>query len=214
MFSSALLAANWVQNILAAILFGVTLSISIRAILIYTRTDSPRILILGISMGVIALTALADFISSNNTGLTLHTDWFLYLGQGTSYLFIALSLLRNTNDYFRVLIRVQIFLTALLIGVVLLSPTLPDLPFLWLRVLLSGSRIVGCLAIFFAYTSAYLAKRARFSLLMGISFALLAFGYLVLIQKYFSANGDILDHVGDFVRIAGLLVLFLATLIG
>lgn len=214
MFSPDLLAANWVQNILAAFLFCVTLSISIRAFLIYARTDSPRVLILGISMGVIALTALADFISSNITGVTLHTDWFLYLGQATSYLFIALSLLRSTNNYFRYLIRTQIFITALLIGIVLLSPTLPDLPFLWLRVLLSGARIVCCLAIFFSYISAYMAKHTRFSLLMGISFVLLAFGYLVLIQKYFTANGDMLDHVGDFIRIAGLIVLFIATLIG
>lgn len=60
----------------------------------------------------------------------------------------------------------------------------------------------------------YNVCRNSFSLMMGISFILLAFGYLVLIQKYFSTSGDILDHVGDFVRVAGLIVLFIATLIG
>lgn len=214
MLSPELLAENWVQNTLAAVLFLVTLSISIRAFIIYTKTDSPRVLSLAIAMGVIALTALADFLSSNMTGITLHTDWFLYLGQAASFLFIALSLLRNTNNYFRVLIRAQILTTALLIGLVLLSPTLPDLPFLALRVILSGARIVCCLAIFYFYISAYMAKHTRFSLMMSISFVLLAFGYLVLIQKYFSASGDILDHTGDFIRIAGLIVLFIATLIG
>lgn len=214
MLSPSLLEANWVQNILATVLFLVTLSISLRAFIIYTKTDSPRVFILGIAMGIIALTALADFLSSNIDIFTLHTDWFLYLGQGTSFLFIALSLMRNSNNYFRILVRVQILITALLIGVLLLSLTLPDLPFLGLRVFLSGSRIVFCVAIFFFYSSAYMAKRTRFSLLMGVAFVLLAFGYLVLIQKYFSPNGAILDHVGDFIRIAGLIVLLIATLIG
>lgn len=214
MLSPSLLAANWVQNTLAAVLLLVTLFISIRAFLIYSRTDSSRLLILGISMGVIGLTALADFLSSNISVFTLHTDWFLYLGQGASFLFIALSLLSNTNSYFRILIRVQIVTTALLIGLVLLSPSMPDLPFLGLRVFLSGTRIVFCLFIFFCYISAYMTKHTRFSLLMGLSFLLLAFGYLVLIQKYFVPNGAILDHTGDFIRIAGLILLLITTLIG
>lgn len=214
MLSPSLLEANWVQNILATVLFLVALFISIRAFMIYAKTDSQRVLVLGIAMGVIAFTALADFLSSNTSDLVLHTDWFLYLGQGTSFLFIALSLLRNTTNYFRVLIRVQILVTALLIGLVLLSPSLPDLPFLGLRVILSATRIIFCLTIFFFYISAYMSKHTRFSLMMSISFLLLAFGYLVLIQKYFVASGDTLDHVGDFIRIAGLIVLLITTLIG
>lgn len=214
MLSFSLLTENWIPNTLAVVLMFVAFSIAVRSFVIYAKTDSSRVLILGIALGTIGLTALADFISSNVDGLVLHTDWFLYLGQAVSFLFIALSLVRSTQEYFRGLIRIQVFVTALLLGLALLSPTLPDLPFLWLRVLLSGARIVCCLAIFFSYISAYMAKHTRFSLMMGISFVLLAFGYLVLVQKYFSTSGVTLDNMGDFIRIAGLIVLFIATLIG
>ncbi len=207
-------STNWVQNTLAMVLFFVTLSISIRAFIVYAKADSPRLLILGIAMGVIGLTALADFLSSNISTITLDTDWFLFLGQSASFLFIALSLFRNTTGYFRILTRTQILITALLICLLLLSPTLPALPSLGLEVVLSSSRILFCLAIFFFYISAYMSKHTRFSLLMGISFLLLTFGYLVLIQKYFSSYGDLLDNTGDFIRIAGLIVLFFTTLVG
>jgi hypothetical protein len=212
MLSPSLLQANLVQNLLAAVLCLIAVFVSIRALYIYSQTQSPRLFILGVSMGVIALTAIADFYSSNETSITLNTDWFLYIGQAVSLLFILLSFLNNSDRYFQWLMRSQLLVSALLIGLLLLSPTLPSFPHTALQTLLSGSRCVICFGIFFFYISAYMAKRARFSLLMGIAFLLLGFGYLVLAQQYFASNSVSFDSAGDIIRMFGLIVLLAAIL--
>jgi hypothetical protein len=163
-------------------------------------------------MGMLALTAAADFFSSNETGIPLNTDWFLYIGQAVSLLFILLSFFNNTDAYFQVLMRLQVFVTALLIGLLILAPTLPDLSNITLRTILSGSRGAICFGIFFFYISAFMAKRTRFSLLMGISFLLLALGYLVIVQQYFATSTIQFDSAGDIIRMFGLAVLLAAIL--
>lgn len=212
MLSPSLLQANLVQNLLAVVLCLIALFVSIRALSIYTQTHSPRLFILGISMGILALTAAADFYSSNVANITLNTDWFLYIGQSVSLLFILLSFLNNSDGYFQLLMRLQILASALLIGLLLLSPTLPGFPHTVIQALLSGSRGVICFGIFFFYISAFMSKRARFSLLMGIAFLLLAFGYIVLVQQYFVPNATSFDSVGDVIRMFGLIVLLIAIL--
>jgi hypothetical protein len=161
-------------------------------------------------MGMLALTAAADFFSSNVENITLNTDWFLYIGQAVSLLFILLSFFSNTDKYFQMLMRLHILVSALLLGLLLFSPTLPAFPQTVIQPLLSGSRGLLCLGIFSFYTSAFMSKRARFSLLMGISFLLLAFGYLVIIQKYFSPDSALFDSAGDIIRMFGMFVLLFA----
>src|SRR5579883_2745365 len=116
MLSPSLLQANLVQNLLAVVLCLITLFVAIRSFYIYAQTHSPRLFILGLSMGILALTAAADFYSSNAANITLNTDWFLYIGQAVSLLFILLSFLGNTDGYFQLLMRLQVLATALLIG--------------------------------------------------------------------------------------------------
>src|SRR6267154_2023670 len=99
------MGANLIPNILAIALFLVTLFISIRAFYTYFQGYNQRVFILGLSMGIIALTAAADFFSSNVTSITLNTDWFLYIGQAVSLLFILLSFLRSSEEYFKGLMR-------------------------------------------------------------------------------------------------------------
>jgi hypothetical protein len=210
--STGLFTSNVVQNILAVVLFLIALFVSIRAFIVYAQTNSPRLFVLGTSMGIISLTAAADFFSSNVQGVTLNTDWFLYIGQAVSLLFILLSFVSNSDSYFQGLIRLQLLTSALLIGLLLFSPSLPDFPGAGLRALLSGSRALICFGIFFYYASAYMAKRTRFSLLMGLAFLFLAFGYTVLVQKYFVANGALFDHTGDVIRMIGLIALLMAVL--
>jgi hypothetical protein len=212
MLSPSLLQANLVQNLLAVVLCFITLFVAIRAFYIYAQTHSPRLFILGVSMGILALTAAADFYSSNVANITLNTDWFLYIGQAVSLLFILLSFLGNTDGYFQLLMRLQVLVAALLIGLLLLSPTLPGFPHTAIQALLSGSRGVICFGIFFFYISAFMTKRARFSLLMSIAFLLLAFGYLVLVQQYFVPNATAFDSAGDIIRMFGLIVLLVAIL--
>lgn len=212
MLSPSLLQANLVQNLLAVVLCLISLFVSIRALYIYAQTHSPRLFILGVSMGILALTAAADFYSSNVVNSTLNTDWFLYIGQSVALLFILLSFLNNTDGYFQLLMRLQILAAALLVGLLLLSPTLPGFPHTIVQAILSGLRGVICFGIFFFYISAYMTKRARFSLLMGIAFLLLAFGYIVLVQQYFAPGATQFDSVGDVIRMLGLISLLAAIL--
>lgn len=209
---TGLLTSNVVQNFLAVLLFLIALFVSIRAFIVYAQTNSPRLFVLAVSMGIISLTAAADFFSSNVQGVTLNTDWFLYIGQAVSLLFILLSFMSNSDSYFQGLTRLQLLVSALLIGLLLLSPTLPAFPQTALRAILSGSRGLICFGIFFYYASAFMAKRTRFSLLMGIAFLFLAFGYTVLVQQYFVLNAGQFDSIGDLIRMVGLIALLFAVL--
>jgi hypothetical protein len=210
MLSISLLQANLVQNLLAVVLCVVTLFVSVRALYIYTQTHSPRLFVLGVSMGIIALTAAADFYSSNVENITLNTDWFLFIGQSVSLLIILLSFFSNTDKYFQVLMRLQLLASALLLGLLLFSPTLPEFPQTFILPLLSGSRGAICFGIFIFYISAFMEKQTRFSLLMSISFVLLAFGYVVILEKYFSPDAALFDSTGDIIRMCGLFVLLSA----
>jgi hypothetical protein len=200
---------NFIPNLLAVLLFLVGIFISVRAFYTYAQSQSPRLFILGLSMAILALTAAADFASSNLTGITLNTDWFLFIGQAVSWLFILLSFVRNSDDYLHKLMRAHVFASILALCLLFLAPTLPDFPNTLIRNLLSGSRCVICFGIFFYYISAFLSKQTRFSLLMSISYLLLSFGYLLIFEKYITTgpNPAIFDNAGDITRMAGFVTL-------
>ncbi len=207
---------TFIPNVLAVSLFLVALFVSIRAFYTYAQARSPRLFVLGLSMAVIALTAAADFASGNITTITLNTDWFLYIGQSVSLLFIFLSLLRSSIGYLRRLMFWHICISALLLGFLLLSPMLPGFPNTAIRAILSGSRFVFCFGILFCYVEAFQRKATRFSFLMGLSFLLLAFGYVMIFQQYFfaSSNAVHFDNIGDIIRVFGLITLLVAVLVG
>jgi hypothetical protein len=165
-------------------------------------------------MGILALTAAADFASSNITSITLNTDWFLYIGQATSFLFIFLSLVSSSDKYLQRLMLWNIGVSALLLALLLFSPTLPNFPNLALKIMLSGSRSAICFAIFFAYVSAFIKKETRFSLLMSVAFLLLSLGYLMIAQQFLTTNQLLFDNIGDITRLIGLIVLLIAVLAG
>ena len=206
---------NLISNVLAGTLFLVSLFISIRAFYTYAKVQNPRLFILGVSMGMIALTAAADFTASNTT-LPINTDWFLFIGQAVSLLFILLSLAGSSDTYLHRLMRLHVFTSVAALCLLFLSPTLPGLDNTLLQVLLSGSRSVLCLLISFYYLSAFLGKQTRFSLLMSGAFLLLGFGYLLITQKFavLDPNQTLFDNAGDVLRIGGLLALLAAVLVG
>jgi hypothetical protein len=208
--------SNLIPNILAVVLFLIALFISVRAFYAYAHSQNPRLFILGLAMGVIALTAAADFVSGNLPNLALNTDWFLYIGQAVSFLFILLSFVRSSEDYLNQLMRVHVFASILAVCLLFLSPTLPDFPNIFLRALLSGSRCLLCFGISFYYISAFLSKQTRFSALMSTAFLLLSFGYLLIFQQYLASGPHqaLFDNVGDMIRVVGLLALLAAILIG
>ncbi len=208
------MGTSFIPNILSVTLFSVSLIISIRSFYAYFQIYSQRVFILGLSMGIISLTAIADFFSGNITAITLNTDWFLYIGQAISLLFIFLSFLRSSEEYLQRLMRLHVLVSALLIGLLLLSASLPVFPNTIMQAILSGSRGAICFGIFYYYVSIFTAKPTRFALLMSTSFLLLAFGYLMIFQQYFVPNASFLDNIGDVIRVFGLVVLLIAVFIG
>ncbi len=208
--SATTISETLIPNVLAIFLFIVASFIAFRALYIFNQNRSPRLFVLGVSLGVIALTALADLVSSNLTSITLNTDWFLYIGQAVSFLFILLSLASNNDTYLNRLMRVHVLAAVVLIGLLALSPALPAFSNVALKTILSGSRSVICFGIFFSYISAFMNKQTRFSLLMSIAFMLIAFGYLMIAQQYFVSNANLFDNIGDVTRMLGLCVLLLA----
>jgi len=203
-----------VPNILSLTLFVVALFISLRAFYLYTRSRSRRIGILSIAMGIISLTAIAGFAGDNVTSITLNVDWFNYIGQTVSFTFILFSFFNNSETYLRNLMRWQIALSVLLLALMALSPVLPpEFPAPAVtKSLLSGSRGLICHIIFYYYVVSFMRNETRFSLLMGLAFLALSFGYWIILPKYISPN-DALDRTGDIMRVCGLILLFLAVLL-
>ncbi len=206
-----------IPNALAISLFAIAVFIAVRALYLYFRARNPRLFILGLSMGLIALTAAADFVGSNVTSISLNTDWFLYIGQSVAFLFILLSLAGSSEEYLRGLMRWQIALSLLALVLLLLAPVLPDFPDpVVTKILLSGSRGLLSFIIFFYYVSAFMTKETRFSLLMSLSFFLISFGYFTIATQYsfLPSQGVFLDNVGDVIRLFGLITLFGAVVTG
>jgi hypothetical protein len=191
-------------------LAAVCLSISLRALFLYSQLRSPRLFILGLAMGLVALAAAADFASGFMTSIPFNIDWFLFLGQAISFGFIFLSLLRSSDHYLRHLILWQIISTSLVLFLLFLAPVLPDFPSTTIRVLLSGSRAVGCFLIFGYYASAFVSKETRFSLMISASFLLLSIGYALILPHYLLPHQEGLDYLGDGMRIVGLMILMAA----
>jgi hypothetical protein len=205
---------NLIANILSITLFLVSLFVALRSFALYVQVRSSRLCILGVSMTVIALTAAAGFAGDNVTSVTLNVDWFNYIGQTVSFLFILLGLVRSSEHYLRTVLRYQLLATVPLVILMLLAPVLPpDFPNpVVTKTLLSGSRGVICLFIFFYYTSAFMTKETRFSFLMSGAFLLLSFGYFTIMPKY-ALPSDLLDHTGDIMRVSGLAAM-LAAVVG
>ena len=211
---------NFIANSLSITLFLVALFVAGKAFAIYRQMHNYRLCILAVSMLVVALTAAAGFAGDNVTSITLNVDWFNYIGQTVSFIFILLSLFFRQERSLRILLGWQLFfcipLLILLVLAPMLPPEFPD-PILT-KTLLSGSRGVICGLIFLYYVSAFMTKETRFSFLMGGSFFLLSLGYFVVILKYGYPSGapaaTVLDHTGDGFRIAGLITLLITVLRG
>jgi hypothetical protein len=206
---------NLIANSLSLTLFFVAFIIAVRAFYLSARAQSRRLFILGLSMTMIAFTAGAGFAGDNITSISLNVDWFNYIGQTLSFLFILLSFLNSSDNYLRRLTSWHIVVSVLLVGLLLLAPILPpEFPDPAVtKTLLSGSRGLICSAIFIYYTSSFMTKETRFSLLMSGAFLLLSVGIFIILPKYSQPN-DTLDHIGDIIRVFGLLTLLGAVLIG
>lgn len=206
---------NLIANSLSLTLFFVALFIALRAFVLYAQVRGSRLCILGISMSVIALTAIASYVGDNVTIANLNVDWFKYIAQSISFLFICLSLARGSADYQRKVLRWQLVVSGLLLLLLLLAPVLPNFPNPPVtKTLLGGSRAVICYVIFFFYVVGFVSKERLFSLLMSASFLLQTMGYVLAIPKYSDHSMLLLDQAGDGTRIVGLIIMLVAVFLG
>ncbi len=204
----------FLSNILDVTMLAICIFIAVRVFYVYPTVRSQRILILGLSMGIITFTAIADLISSNLPSAT-HVEWFLYFGQAIALLFIFLSLPRDSEGYLQKVILIQTFASILLICLALLSFVLPDIPNDLIREILGSIRFLICIGICFYYISGFLQKQSRFGLLMFLCFLLLGIGFLLDVQQYLAPqHAELFDALGDIGRLLGFLSLLAAVVIG
>lgn len=209
--------ANLLANVLSITLLSAALLIALRAFFISFQTigdGNHRLVILGLSMALLALTAMASFADDNIHNLPINVNWFKYIGQTVCFLFICLSLLGSSEYYLRRLLYVQVAIFFLLLG--LLSPLFAgDFPYPTItKVALGGSRCAICFVVFFFYVVAFMRKETRFSFFMALSFLLLAMGYFLNVPKYLQHDLLLLDNIGDCVRVTGVLALLVAMFAG
>ncbi|HLH64012.1 MAG TPA: hypothetical protein VKV20_20235 [Ktedonobacteraceae bacterium] len=196
---------NVIPNLLDVSLCLVSLFISVRSFDIYARFRQYRLFILGLSMLLVCISAAADYTANYITVVHLQTDWFLYIGQTIGFLFILLSLAQSSDSYLRSLMNLNIVSFALLLILLLLSPTLPPIV-ITARALLGFARVSVCLLILCGYFWAYTSQPTRFSLLMSGAFFLFTTDYLMfMLQDYVSAANQLLFR--DTADIAGVLAL-------
>jgi hypothetical protein len=207
--------ANTYANIRAIVIVIITLFIMLRAFRVYSETRSTRLLILGLTMIMIALTTTADTIGENIT-FRLNSYWFNYFGQTTNFTIFFLSLLSSSEKYLRRLVRWQIVLSVLLLLLLLLGPSMPrSFPSLGvIRAILSSGRSIPCFFIAFYYIAAFFTKETRFSLLMGAGFLIVAFAYYMIFPRYILPPQEAIQTTGDLLRIFGFSTLLAALLWG
>ena len=210
--SNGFINEEFMANMGAIMLFAIAAFVAMRALYVYSHILSPRLFILGLSMSIISLTSIVDLLG-RITPIIVHTDWFVFIGQGVALLFIMLSIFNNSDVYAQRLMRIQILLSVLLVGLCFLSFTLPALTDVPAEVLLTGIPALICFGIFYAYISAFLKKQTRFSLLMSIAFILIGLAYLMTQQFLFSDN-SVLDITSDILNMLGLLSLLAAVFAG
>lgn len=209
------MSANQFANIRAIAIIVITLFIMLRAFQVYNQTRSTRLLILGITMIMIALTTTADTIGENIT-FRLNSYWFNYFGQTTNFAFFFLSLLSSSEQYLRKLVRWQIIFSVLLLIVLAMGPSFPhSFPNLGLiRAILSSGRSIPAFFICFYYIAAFVKKETRFSLLMAAGFLFVAFAYYMIFPRYINPPQDAIQTTGDFLRIIGFGTLLSALIWG
>jgi hypothetical protein len=194
----------------------ITLLISMRAFNLYSKTRSDTLFIVGLAMAVIGLGGIAGIIGDYLiTSKAFNTFWFRYIGQIISYLFIFFISLPRAERHMRALKWLNIFATAGLLALLVLTPVLPPISSVALAEILSGARGVVCLAIFFNYYFViYSMKGTRFSFLMCATFLLIATGIGIYTIKFSVTNPLPYDYAGDSTRAIGLILMLAAFFVG
>ncbi|HEV2661351.1 MAG TPA: hypothetical protein VGU68_12165 [Ktedonobacteraceae bacterium] len=203
-----------ITNLLLIAQASISLLIALRAFSRYARSGNDVLFILGMSMGIIAIVGVIGLIGDNYFVGQFSTKWFRYAAQVVSYAFIFLCSLRSAVKYMHLVKRWQMIFAALLLVLLFLTPQLPQFSNPGVEASVSFLRAVICFAICLTYAGIFMQKETRFSLLMGLAFLLISFGIAVTTPWYFEQARVLYLYVGDSMRTTGLVVLFVAFLVG
>jgi hypothetical protein len=201
-----------ITDALIAIQAFITLLIAIRAFSFYFRTHSDVLLILGLSMGIIAIGGITNAIDDYFLGANpiYNTLWFRHIGQTVAFLFIFLASLGGSERYTKGLVVWDLVATGLLLILMFLTPILPEQQQPQVIGVLSAIRSVSCLATACSYTTIFFRKGTRFSLMMLSAFFLMGIGLWIYAMEYFLHRPILFDYISSVIRLIGLIVLYIA----
>jgi hypothetical protein len=201
-----------IANVLSLALFVISLVIALRVLFLCFQTGQTdhRLFILGLSLGIFSLTAMAHYADESMPNLLFNVKWFQYIGQDVCFLCIVLSQATSRSRDLHSLIRWEVVFFCLLL--VLLTPLMPEsFPYpIVTKIVLDGFCFLCCLLVFFFYLAALVRRETLFNVLVSAAFCLLSFGYILGILGYIDAQFAFLSIVGDGVRVCGFLFLLLA----
>ncbi len=191
-----------IQNLLSFAFLGGGGIIAIRSLQLYIQARQRRLFIFGAAMLQVALAGASELVSRFSF-YGLHNGWFSYSNQFLAFLFLGLSLLRRSEKYLKVLIRIQVTLAFL--ALLLLIPIQEPAP-----ILICISQSLLYLSLCLIFLSSYLRYGTRYSLFMGVAFVIMSLSYTVTMPQYILNFQFPLDLVGNLLHLAGLLVLVAA----
>lgn len=203
-----------ITNLLLIAQASISFLIALRAFNRYSRSGNDLLLILGLSMGIIAIVGVIGLIGDNYFVGRFSTKWFRYTAQVVSYTFIFLCSLRSAVKYMYLVKRWLVICAVLLLVMLLLTLQLPPLSNPTVEASVSFLRGVICFAICLNYATIFMQKETRFSFLMSLAFLLISFGIAVTTPWYFEQARVLYLYVGDGMRTTGLVTLFVAFLVG
>ena len=187
--------------------------VALRSFWLFARFRGYRVLILGLSMFVFALTTMAGIARNVHLiPMAWSTTWFSFAGQTAAFAFIFLSSYRSKNDHLRILLYWQIVSLVPIFLFLPLAPVLPAVSDALTKGLFIGIRALVCFLTFYSYMTLFTKKQTRFCFFMMIAFLALGIGYVAIIPKYFLTHVDILTIGGDIIRVLGLVFLGFALL--
>ncbi|HYU74429.1 MAG TPA: hypothetical protein VEL31_17300 [Ktedonobacteraceae bacterium] len=202
-----------VDTLVLIIQITVSFVVAVRALTLYTRTRADYLFILGLSMTIISSVGVIGILNDNFVH-TLSTRWFRYIAQITSFFFIFLCTLRQSDNYMRLIKHWQFVAVGCLVVLLVLTPSVPQLADPRIEAALNFGRATMCFLIFLNYATIFMSKETRFSFFMGLAFFLIAFGFWFVTPWYLKKSFLLAVYIGHSMRALGLLWLLAAFFLG
>jgi hypothetical protein len=204
-----------IANVITFPIGIVCLIISLRAFHVYRLSRNEVLFILGLSMASIAAAAFSSTVGELHIGGTnFNWEWTRAFGSCSGGLFLLLSSMVKSHEQLQMLKRWQIITAIAFIIVILLTPLYPRFASPFIPAGLFSCRIIIYGYACIRYTTLYISKATRFSLIMSAGFLLLAIGFGFNIPGVFQSGLAAVTILGAAIRTIGYISLLLAYSVG